>query len=76
MYYVEHENLIWRRQAKGVGNFPMQEVLNAGKWAPARGESAMEAAQMGTEMSEEQAKEFAGDEWPAEQAAEEPAEAH
>lgn len=61
MRYSEFENVIY---CGGEPGMPFPEKAVGGKWVPA-GDSAYAAMAMGNPMSEAEAKEFAGDEWPA-----------
>jgi hypothetical protein len=46
----------------------MDEWLVGGKWGPVQGDFGLKAGLYGATMTEEEAKEFAGDDWPAESA--------
>lgn len=61
MKYAEHEQNIYR--CKDGRRY--SEVLRSGKWTPA-GVSGLDAALHGSPMEEDEAKEYVGGEWPAE----------
>lgn len=67
MRYVEHENVIYRSSEARPA--PMSEKLIDGVWIGA-GIDAYKATVFGTPMTLQEAKLFAGDEWPAELAEE------
>lgn len=61
MRYSEFENVIYRGGQPGM---PLPEKAVGGQWVPS-GDSAYDAMAMGSPVSEDEAKAFAGDEWPA-----------
>lgn len=66
MKYYESQNVLFR--GNGPPNLPGEMLVN-GQWVPSKGSN--EAKTFGRELSEEEAKAFAGDDWPQEAAAEE-----
>lgn len=61
MKYAEHEQNVYR----SADGRRYSEVLRAGQWKPA-GVAGLDAALYGMPMDEDEAKEYAGDEWPKE----------
>lgn len=64
MKYYELDNVIYRGSDAPFA--PPTEIAVKGEWKPSA--SGGQARARGAEMTEAEAKEFAGDDWPAEKA--------
>jgi hypothetical protein len=65
MEYVEHENIIYRGEmSPEFGCIRVTDFILDGKWQPVTPRQRTDAAH-GNVMTEEEAKAFEGEEWPA-----------
>lgn len=70
MEYRELENVIHRGTRDPRIGVRMTEFISNGKWVPSTPRQMTDSQTFGTPMTESQAKEFQGEGWPSEEAAE------
>jgi hypothetical protein len=68
MEYRERDGQMFRGEKtpmfKGLKVPRMTEWLVSGQWQPVKGDFGLKAALYGAAMTEDEAREFAGDDWP------------